>query len=91
MDELTENLQKLNMIKAKFDQNKEVNQIYSQPGNIGTKGHEKKAPGNDFFVMKNISYLKILEFCSCSTKASKGKQKQAQCIFYKCLIKIFLE
>lgn len=43
MDELTENLQKLNMIKAKFDQNKEVNQLYSQPGTA-----TKKAPGNDF-------------------------------------------
>lgn len=43
MDELTENLQKLNLIKAKFDQNKEIsknNQIYSQPGS-----NTKKAPG----------------------------------------------
>ncbi|KAL7031162.1 hypothetical protein ACKWTF_006919 [Chironomus riparius] len=41
MDELTENLQKLNLIKAKFDQNKDIgiNQIYSQPGN-----NTKKAP-----------------------------------------------
>lgn len=42
MDELTENLQKLNLIKAKFDQNKDIgiNQIYSQPGS-----NTKKAPG----------------------------------------------
>ena len=42
MDELTENLQKLNLIKAKFDQNKDIgiNQLYSQPGS-----NTKKAPG----------------------------------------------
>ena len=57
MDELTENLQKLNMIKAKFDQNKDVNQIYSQPGSIGTKGHEKKAPGNDFFLLLQTFFI----------------------------------
>lgn len=43
MDELTENLQKLNMIKAKFDQNKEANPLYSQPG---TTKH-KPAPGKE--------------------------------------------
>lgn len=81
MDELTENLQKLNMIKAKFDQNKEVNQIYSQPGNIGTKGHEKKAPGNDFFVMKNISYLKILEFAVVPPKPRKVSKSKHTAYF----------
>jgi hypothetical protein len=50
MDELTENLQKLNMIKAKFDQNKEVNPLYSQPG-----GGTKKAPSN-FFLIHNIFF-----------------------------------
>jgi hypothetical protein len=41
MDELTENLQKLNMMKAKFEQNKDMQSsspIYSQ--------QQKKAPGN---------------------------------------------
>lgn len=75
MDELTENLQKLNMIKAKFDQNKEVNQLYSQPGSGGTKGHEKKAPGI-FFCYKRIckffyKYFKILEFSVVPPKPRK--------------------
>lgn len=61
MDELTENLQKLNMIKAKFDQNKEGNQLYSQPG-IGTKGHEKKAPGNKKMFVNLKKYLNFLNF-----------------------------
>lgn len=50
MDELTENLQKLNMIKAKFDGNKDVNQLYSQPGAGGGGGGTKKAPGIFFFA-----------------------------------------
>lgn len=38
MDELTEHLQTLNMIRSKFDQNKEINKtpIY-QPGSLSKK------------------------------------------------------
>ena len=37
MDELTENLQKLNMIRSKFDQNKDKSQIYQQSGSLSRK------------------------------------------------------
>lgn len=38
MDELTENLQKLNMLRSKFDQNKEGNKTFNyQPGSLPRK------------------------------------------------------
>jgi hypothetical protein len=70
MDELTENLQKLNMIKAKFEQNKDMSSkspTYSKPGT-------KKAPSEKCCANNEDIFLNILNFLSsCSTKTAQGE------------------
>jgi hypothetical protein len=59
MDELTENLQKLNMIKAKFDQKDGGSNtaIYNQPGSA-----TKKAPGMRHKERKFSAVLQKINF-----------------------------
>lgn len=69
MDELTENLQKLNMIRSKFDQNKELNNspIY-QPGSLS----KKQGPSKFYYLWKNSKILMFVKCFSGSTQTQEG-------------------
>lgn len=87
MDELTENLQKLNMIRSKFDQNKDLNKtpIY-QPGSLSKKQGPSKY--KELKVMRGMFNNSIV-FCkyfSGPTETQEGESLSQQKYRWLCVL-----
>lgn len=77
MDELTENLQKLNMIRMGFDQNKDMNKY--QPGSLSKKQGPSKCRRCKVAreVSKTLIYS-IFKHSSGSTEAEEGESRASR-------------
>lgn len=83
MDELSENLQKLNMIRSKFEENDYGKNIY-QPGSKMTK---KQAPSklnlSTYRTLITEQYFAI-SFSSGATKTEKSESLHKIALFWTC-------